>query len=99
LIVHTLSTSSHWHALSEKHAVVRADVSLLIFQSESRHHFHRLVDVLRQFVRLQKVIDDQFQEIIVVIVGEEILGLNGHQPGDEGKEGHFRVHETTLPML
>jgi hypothetical protein len=50
-------------------------------------------------VRLQKVIDDQFQEIIVVIVGEEILGLNGHQPGDEGKEGLFCVHETTLPML
>jgi hypothetical protein len=42
-------------------------------------------------VRLQKDITDQFQEIIVAIVGEEILGLNGHRLGDEGKEGHFCV--------
>jgi hypothetical protein len=42
-------------------------------------------------VRLQKDITDQFQEIIVAIVREEILGLNGHRPGDEGKEGHFCV--------
>jgi hypothetical protein len=42
-------------------------------------------------VRLQKDIIDQFHEIIVAIVGEEILELNGHQPGDEGKEGHFCV--------
>jgi hypothetical protein len=40
-------------------------------------------------MRLQKDIADQFQEIIVAIIGEEILGLNGHQPGDEGKEGHI----------
>jgi hypothetical protein len=42
-------------------------------------------------VRLRKDITDQFYEIVVTIVGEEILGLNGHQPGDEGKEGHFCV--------
>jgi hypothetical protein len=42
-------------------------------------------------VRLRKDITDQFYVIIVTIVGEEILGLNGHQPGDEGKEGHFCV--------
>jgi hypothetical protein len=42
-------------------------------------------------VRLHKDITDQFYEIIVTIVGEEILGLNGHQSGDEGKEGHFCV--------
>jgi hypothetical protein len=29
-------------------------------------------------VRLPKDIANQFQEIIVAIVGEEILGLNGH---------------------
>jgi hypothetical protein len=42
-------------------------------------------------VRLQKDIADQFHEIIVAIVGEEILGLNDHYPGDEVKEGHFCV--------
>jgi hypothetical protein len=42
-------------------------------------------------VSLWKDIANQFHEIIVEIVGEEILGLNGHQPGDEGKEGHFCV--------
>jgi hypothetical protein len=54
----------------EKHAVVWADVNLLIFQTKSRHHFLGLVHVLRYFVRLQKDIADQFHEIIVVIVGE-----------------------------
>jgi hypothetical protein len=42
-------------------------------------------------VRLWKNIDDQFHEIDVVIVGEEIVGLNSHQLGDEGKDGHFHV--------
>jgi hypothetical protein len=42
-------------------------------------------------VRLQKDIANQFQEIIIAIVGEEIVGLNGRQLGDEGKEGHFCV--------
>jgi hypothetical protein len=32
---------------------------------------------------------DQFHEVIVAIVGEKILGLNGHQSGDKGKEGQF----------
>jgi hypothetical protein len=36
-------------------------------------------------VRLPKDIADQFHEIIVAIIVEEILELNGHQPGDEGK--------------
>jgi hypothetical protein len=75
----------------EKHAVVSADVNLLIFQTESRHHFLGLVHILRHFVRLQKDITDQFYEIVVAIVGEEILGLNDHPSGDEGKEGHFCV--------
>jgi hypothetical protein len=42
-------------------------------------------------VKLQKDINDQFHEIVVAIVREEILGLNGHQPRDEGKKGHFWV--------
>jgi hypothetical protein len=75
----------------KKHAVLWTDVNLLIFQTESRHHFIGLVHVLRHFVGLRKDITDQFHEIVVAIVGEEILGLNGHQPGDEGKEGHFCV--------
>jgi hypothetical protein len=80
LIDHTLSTSSRWHALSRKTCSCLADVNLLIFQTESRH-----------FVRLRNDITNQFHEIIVTIVGEEILGLNDHQPGDEGKECHFCV--------
>jgi hypothetical protein len=42
-------------------------------------------------MRLRNDITAQFHEIVIAIVGEEILGLNGHQPGDEGKEGHFCV--------
>jgi hypothetical protein len=42
-------------------------------------------------VRLWKDIVDQFHEIVVAIIGEEILGLNGHQSVDKGKEGHFCV--------
>jgi uncharacterized protein YbcI len=42
-------------------------------------------------VRLRKDITNQFHEIIVSIVGEEILELNGHQSGDEGNEGHLCV--------
>jgi uncharacterized protein YbcI len=42
-------------------------------------------------VRLQKDMTDQFQEIVVAIIGEEIVGFNGHQSSDEGKEGHFCV--------
>jgi hypothetical protein len=71
LIDHTLSTSLIGMLFSEKHAVVWADVNLLIFQNESRHHFLRLVHVLRHVVRLQKDIADQFYEIIVVIIGEK----------------------------
>jgi hypothetical protein len=74
-----------------KHVVVWANVNLLIFQTESRHHFLELVHVLRHFVRLWKDIVDQFHEIVVAIIGEEILGLNGHQSVDKGKEGHFCV--------
>jgi hypothetical protein len=55
---------------SKKHAVIWADVNLLIFQTESKHHFYGLVHVLRHFVRLQKDIVDQFHEIIVAIVRE-----------------------------
>jgi hypothetical protein len=40
-------------------------------------------------VRVWKDIAGQFQEIVVIIIGEEILGLNGTQPGDEGKERHL----------
>jgi hypothetical protein len=76
---------------SEKHAVVWVDVNLLIFQTESRHHFLGLAHVLRHFMRFQKDIADQFHEIVIAIVGEEILGLNDHQRGDGGKEGHFCV--------
>jgi hypothetical protein len=50
-------------------------------------------------VRLRKDIDDQFYEIIVVIIREEILKLNGHQPSDEDKEGHFYVFIVTSPRL
>jgi hypothetical protein len=42
-------------------------------------------------MRLRKDIADQFHEIIVAIVGEEILGLNGHQL--------LCVHALTLPKL
>jgi hypothetical protein len=42
-------------------------------------------------VWLWKDITNQFHEIVIAIVGEEILELNGHQPSDEGKEGHFCV--------
>jgi hypothetical protein len=42
-------------------------------------------------MRLQKDIADQFYEIVVVIVGEEIFGLNDHHLDDEVKEGHFCV--------
>jgi hypothetical protein len=42
-------------------------------------------------VRLRKDIADQFHEIIVPIIREEILRLNDHQLGDEGKECHFCV--------
>jgi hypothetical protein len=42
-------------------------------------------------MRLRKDIADQFHDIVLAIIEEEILGLNGHQPGDEGNEGHFCV--------
>jgi hypothetical protein len=42
-------------------------------------------------MRHRKDIIDQFYEIVVTIVGEEILILNSHQPGDKSKEGHFCV--------
>jgi hypothetical protein len=42
-------------------------------------------------MRLQKDIVDQFYEIIVTIIEEGILGLNGHQPSDESMEDHFCV--------
>jgi hypothetical protein len=74
----------------EKHAVIWADVNLLIFQTKSKHYFLGPVHVFRYFVRLWKDITDQFHEIVVAIVEEKIIILNGHQPGDEG-EGHFCV--------
>jgi hypothetical protein len=42
-------------------------------------------------MRLWKDVTDQFHDIIVIIVGEEILGLAGHQSGNKSKEGHFYV--------
>jgi hypothetical protein len=75
----------------EKHVVVWADINLLIFETKRKHHFLALVHVLRHFVKLQNDIADQFHEIIVAITGEEILELNGHQLGDESKQGHFCV--------
>jgi hypothetical protein len=62
----------------EKHAVVWTDVNLLIFQTESRHQFHGRVHVFRHFMRLRKDIADRFHKIVIAIIGEEILGLNGH---------------------
>jgi hypothetical protein len=82
----------------EKHAVVWVDINLLIFQTESRHHFLGLVHVVRHFVRFWKDIADQFHMIIIAIVGEEILGLNGHQSGDEEGPLLF-VHAVALPKL
>jgi hypothetical protein len=40
-------------------------------------------------MRLQKDIANHFYEIVVIIIGEEILGLSGPQLGDKSKEGHF----------
>jgi hypothetical protein len=40
---------------------------------------------------LQKDITDQFHEVVVAIIREEIFGLNGHKSGDESKRGHFCV--------
>jgi hypothetical protein len=42
-------------------------------------------------MRPQKDITDQFDEIDLTIVGEEIFGLNGDQPGDGSKEAHICV--------
>jgi hypothetical protein len=84
LIDDTLSTYFRWHGLSRK-------ACLLIFQTESRHHFLGLAHVFRHFMILRKDIAYQFHEIVVAIVREEILGLNGHQSSDEGKNGHFCV--------
>jgi hypothetical protein len=54
-------------------------------------HFLGLVHVFGHFMGLQKDITNQFNEIIVIIIGEEILKLNGHQSDHESKEGHFCV--------
>jgi hypothetical protein len=40
---------------------------------------------------LQKDITDQFHEIIVIIIGEEIIRFNGHKSGDESKESDLCV--------
>jgi hypothetical protein len=40
---------------------------------------------------LWKDIADQFYEVVVATIGEEILRLNDHKLGDESKEGHFCV--------
>jgi hypothetical protein len=42
-------------------------------------------------MKLWKDITDQFHEVIVAIIGEEILRHNGHKSGDESNEGHFCV--------
>jgi hypothetical protein len=42
-------------------------------------------------MRPWKDIVDQFHAIIVAIIGEEIFGLDDHQPGDEREESHFCV--------
>jgi hypothetical protein len=44
------------------------------------------VHVFRHFIGVQKDIADQFHEVIVAIIGEEILRLNGHKSSDESKE-------------
>jgi hypothetical protein len=40
---------------------------------------------------LWKDMTDQFQEVVVAIIGEGIFKLNGHKSGDESKEGHLCV--------
>jgi hypothetical protein len=40
---------------------------------------------------LRKDIFNQFYEIVVTIIGEEILRLNGYKSGHESKEGHLCV--------
>jgi hypothetical protein len=42
-------------------------------------------------MRLRKNITDQFHEVVVTIIGEEILRLNGYKLGDESKEVHLCV--------
>jgi hypothetical protein len=56
---------------SEKHAIVSADLNLLIFQNESRYYFVGLVHVFRHFVMLRKDNADQFHTIVVAIIGEK----------------------------
>jgi hypothetical protein len=46
---------------------------------------------LGTFMGLQKDITDQFYEVIVIIIGEEILRLNDHKSGDGSKEDHLCV--------
>jgi hypothetical protein len=40
---------------------------------------------------LHKDISNQFYDIIVTIIVEEILQLNGYMSGHESKEGHLCV--------
>jgi hypothetical protein len=75
----------------EKHAIVWAHINLLIFHTKTRKHFLGLIDIFRRFTRLQKDIANQFDEIVLTIIGEELLRLNCHKSGHESKEGHFYV--------
>jgi hypothetical protein len=67
-------------------------INLLIFISRlARKHFLGLVDVFKLFMGLHKDISNQFYEIVVTIIGEEILQLNGYKLGHESWEGHLCV--------
>jgi hypothetical protein len=57
----------------EKHAVIWANINLLIWHTETRHQLLGLVHVFMYFMRLREDIVDQVHEIIIVIIGEEIL--------------------------
>jgi hypothetical protein len=48
-------------------------INLLILHTETRKHFLGLVHVFRHFMGLWKDIADQFDEVIVTVVREEIL--------------------------
>jgi hypothetical protein len=63
----------------EKQVVVWAYINLLIFHTYTRKQFLGLVHVFRHFMELWNDIADQFYKVIVAIIQEEILRLNGHK--------------------
>jgi hypothetical protein len=44
-----------------------------------------LVHVFMHFMGLRNNMTDQFDEVIVTVIEEELLRLNGHKSGDESK--------------